>query len=458
VNCPGSKCPPGFTYSFLAQNPWSPPRLVVNAITDSWTPPPATAPVAPEAPSLTASAGRIDVKWAPPWSNGRRRITGYTATAASGATCTTNSATTTECTIVGLANSTTHTVTVTATNALGTSSASAPSTVAMPTPPSAPGAPLLTAFPGRIDVAWTAPEADGGGAITGYTATAASGATCTTNSATTTECTIVGLANSTTHTVTVTATNAIGTSIASAPSTVAMPTPPSAPGAPLLTAFPGRIDVAWTAPEADGGAAITGYTATAQPGGATCTTTTDNECTIADLEAATTYTVTVAATNVVGTGVASEASTAVTPSAPIAVLQPESGSFGSDVTLAPQAVAPTGAVSPAGVLSITGFNVLPRTLVPGIGSNITYTLSEPAAVRITFTHSRDRARSSRVVYRIAQGRPGAVAGATKIRLLYDSASAARKRAGVWNVRIEARTSSGTVAARTLSIKVRTTAP
>ena len=367
VNCPGSKCPPGFTYSFLAQNPWSPPRLVVNAITDSWTPPPATAPVAPEAPSLTASAGRIDVKWAPPWSNGRRRITGYTATAASGATCTTSSATATECTIVGLANNTTHTVTVTATNAIGTSSASAPSTVAMPTPP-------------------------------------------------------------------------------------------SAPGAPLLTAFPGRIDVAWTAPEADGGAAVTGYIATAQPGGATCTTTTDTTCTIANLKSDTTYTVTVAATNAVGTGLASEASTAVTPSAPIAVLQPESGSFGSDVTLAPQAVAPTGAVSPSGVLSITGFNVLPRTLVPGIGSNITYTLSEPAAVTITFTHSGDRARSSRVVYRIAQGRPGAVAGATKIRLLYDHASAARKRAGVWNVRIEARTPSGTVAARTLSVKVRTTAP
>jgi hypothetical protein len=296
--------------------------------------------------------------------------------------------------------------------------------------------------------------------ITGYTATAASGATCTTNNATTTECTIVGLANNTTHTVTVTATNAIGTSSASAPSTVAMPTPPGAPGAPLLTAFPGRIDVAWAEPEADGGAAITGYTATAQPGGETCTTTTDNECTIVDLKADTTYTVTVAATNAVGTGLASAASTALTPSAPIAILEPDSGSFGSDVTLAPQAVtepaaAPTGAVSSSGVLSITGFNVLPRILVPGIGSNITYTLSEPATVTIAFTHSRDRARSSRVVYRIAAGRPGAVAGATRIRLLYDSASAERKRAGIWKVRIEARTASGAVTFRTLSVKVQT---
>ena len=66
------------------------------------------------------------------------------------------------------------------------------------------------------------------------------------------------------------------------------------------------------------------------------------------------------------------------------------------------------------------------------------------------------ARSSRVVYRMAAGRPGAVAGATRIRLLYDHASAERKRAGIWKVRIEARTANGMVATRTISIRVQTT--
>ena len=365
VNCPGSTCPAGRTYSFLVHGAWKAPLPVVNTVTDAWTPPSATAPVAPEKPSLTASTGRIDVEWAPPWSNGRSRITGYTATTTSGASCTTTSAATTKCSIVGLDNNTTHSVTVTAKNAVGTSSPSAPSTVAMPTPP-------------------------------------------------------------------------------------------SAPDAPLLTAFLGRIDVAWAEPEADGGAAITGYTATALPGGATCTTRTDNECTITNLEENTTYTVTVAAFNAVGTGPDSEASTAITPSAPITLLKPDAGSFGSGVALVPQAVTPAGAVSPSGALTITGFNLTPRTLVPGIGSNITYSLNMPATVTITFTHSRDRARSSRVVYRMAEGRPGAVAGATRIRLLYDDASAARKRAGIWKVRIEAQTASGMVASRTISVSVRAT--
>jgi hypothetical protein len=94
--------------------------------------------------------------------------------------------------------------------------------------------------------------------------------------------------------------------------------------------------------------------------------------------------------------------------------------------------------------------------LPGIGSNITYTLSKRAAVTITFTHSGDRARSSRVIYRIAAGRQGAVAGPTRIRLLYADASAARKEAGIWRVRIEARTADGMVATRTISIRVQTT--
>lgn len=138
------------------------------------------------------------------------------------------------------------------------------------------------------------------------------------------------------------------------------------------------------------------------------------------------------------------------------LLKPDVGSFGSGVTLVPQAVKPTGAVSPSGALTISGFNLTPRTPLPGIGSNITYTLNKPATVTITFTHSGDRARASRVVYRMAAGRPGAVAGPTRIRLLYAAASAARKEAGIWRVRIEARTANGMVATRTISIRVQTT--
>jgi hypothetical protein len=74
-------------------------------------------------------------------------------------------------------------------------------------------------------VSWTAPS-DGGSAITGYTATSNAGQTC---SGATTSCSITGLTNGTSYTFTVTATNSIGTSDPSAPSSAITPAAPAAP-------------------------------------------------------------------------------------------------------------------------------------------------------------------------------------------------------------------------------------
>ncbi|MEM1334068.1 MAG: fibronectin type III domain-containing protein, partial [Actinomycetota bacterium] len=84
------------------------------------------------------------------------------------------------------------------------------------------------------------------------------------------------------------------------------------------------LDVSWTAPAADGGSPITEYTATASPGGATCTTTGATSCTISDL-APGTYTVAVVATNAFATSAASAASGSATvdePGADIVSLVP----------------------------------------------------------------------------------------------------------------------------------------
>jgi hypothetical protein len=124
---------------------------------------------------------------------------------------------------------------------------------------------------------------------------------------------VTGLTNGTAYRFTVTATNANGTSLPSAPSSLA--TPLTVPDAPTdVTGVRGNSQVVlqFLAPIDNGGTVVTSYTTTSTPGGFTATGA-SAPLTVTGLSNGTPYTFTVVATNSVGSSVASDASSAVTP-------------------------------------------------------------------------------------------------------------------------------------------------
>ena len=190
-----------------------------------------------------------------------------------------------------------------------------------------PGAPTIgtaTAGNAQASVPFTAPVSNGGSTITSYTATSSpSGVTGTLTQAGSGTITVTGLTNGTAYTFRVTATNAIGNSVASSVSNSV--TPATIPGAPTnVTATAGdtQATVTFTAPVSDGGSAITVYTVTSNPGNTTVTGST-SPITVTGLTGGTGYTFTVTATNVIGSSAASSPSDLVTT--PLSIGTPYQG-------------------------------------------------------------------------------------------------------------------------------------
>jgi hypothetical protein len=288
-----------------------------SAVSTSVTP--ATVPDAPTDVAAIAGNTQAIVSFTAPSNDGGSLITSYTATSENGGfTRTVSQEGSGAITVTGLTNGIAYSFTVTATNALGTSAASAFSTSVTPaTIPDAPTGVTATATNGEAIVSFTAPSNDGGSAITQYTATSNSGnISGTVSQAGSGAITVTGLTNGIAYSFTVTATNALGTSAASAASTSVTPaTIPDAPTEVTTTATNGEAIVSFIAPASDGGSAITSYTATSNQGGVTGTVSQagSGAITVTGLTNGVVYSFTVRATNAKGTSASSVVSNTVTP-------------------------------------------------------------------------------------------------------------------------------------------------
>ena len=238
------------------------------------------------------------VAWAAPTDDGGGTPTNYTATAQpSGQTCSAV-APATACRIDGLTNGSVSTITVTASAAGWTS---APSDAISVTPPGTLTATSVISRvrPGFVDVSWAAPPSDGSvaGPVTSWDVVASPGSSVCSAIAPALTCRIAGLVDGTTYNFAVTprSTDAVQP-WSGVPSAPAIATVPGTFAAHDVTALRsgGTIQVSWVPPADDGGDPVAQFTASASPGGLSCTTSVRfATCTIANTSLSTDYTVTV---------------------------------------------------------------------------------------------------------------------------------------------------------------------
>jgi hypothetical protein len=279
-------------------------------------------PVVAGKPSITSVSfgnSSVTVAFTAPGFAGGDAIDGYqvVATSSGGAVTRPDCSTTSPCTIAGLTNGEAYTLTIAAINAagIGPSSDASPSI----TPATIPDAvSALSTMPGnaQLQVDWTALTNVqlGGASFTRYdvylrvrgnswgSPITADGTNSLGNQATDSY-TFTGLVNGTAYDVKVVAITSVNGSELSSNTATALGVPATAPAAPTgltATALSNTTALAsWTVPTDDGGSSITAYSADLS---CTFVNSTDTFCELSGLTAGSRVTVTVGATNLMGTG------------------------------------------------------------------------------------------------------------------------------------------------------------
>jgi hypothetical protein len=277
-----------------------------------------TVPGVPANVSATTgnAAGTATISWTAPVSGGRSilgyRISAYLGSGTTPVATAYPGANPTSYTMTGLTAGVSYTFSVTAVNALGWGAESARSaSISIFTAPGAPTSVQAVVDTTSVTVSWYAPASNGGSSITGYVVTASTGNADETFTASTPgwalSTALTQLIAGKTYTVTVKAVNAIGTGPASLPaSPVTLPTVPAAPANLSVAPSGSTLQVTWLAPAFNGGKPVIGYTVTVSDGihSPTSQQVTSTSASFTGLPTGTTYTVTVTASNAVGTGVA----------------------------------------------------------------------------------------------------------------------------------------------------------
>ncbi|WP_379316564.1 RCC1 domain-containing protein [Paenibacillus puldeungensis] len=234
------------------------------------------APSSPVHVTAAAGNGKATIKWdAVPGATGYK-IYQSTTSGSYGAEPVTVAGSEYSYEATGLTNGTTYYFVIKATNEGGDSPSSSEVSAI---PQAAPGAPTgikAVAGNGQATVSFTPPAEQGGSTVTGYTVTSVPGHVTATGSGS--PITVTGLTNGTTYTFNVTATNAAGTGVPSAPSNAVVPYAPSAPSnatAPYVPSNQGGSGPASPAPTETGvDVLVNGKTENA---GKATTTTRDNQ-------------------------------------------------------------------------------------------------------------------------------------------------------------------------------------
>ena len=311
--------------------------------------------VAPGAPTIgTATAGdqQATVTFTAPAANGGAAVTGYTVTSNPGGLTGTGAAS--SIVVTGLTYGVAYTFTVTASNSAGTGSASAASNSVTPK--------------GTQTITFANPGAQNFGTTPVLTAISTSGLAVAFSSGTPAVCTVsgVGLAFVSAGMCTINANQAgDGSYLAATQVVQSFSVNPVVPGAPTVGAASAgdqQASVAFTAPVATGGAAVTGYTVTSNPGGLSGAGTA-SPIVVAALTNGVAYTFTVTASNSAGSGVASAPSNSVTPKGTqtITFANPGAQNFGAAPTLvatSTSALAVSFTSSTSAVCTVTSAGVL----------------------------------------------------------------------------------------------------